>query len=112
MLALRGRARQIVVAVVADEQCDGAHVMGKLLGTRERVSHQTRNSLLQDIVEALEMIDGAGQLADRSGLCRGHPTFIHHVLIHIKRRLWTGRFRNLGPQLPGMLAAVIARMAP
>ena len=53
MLTLHRRSRQVVVA---DEQLDGANVIGKFLGKRQRLAYQTGNTLSQSVVEPLDVI--------------------------------------------------------
>jgi hypothetical protein len=73
MLSLRRSSRQVVVA---NEQLHGANVMGELLGAQERVTYQTRNPLAPRVVETLNMVGCAGQLAGRSVLRGGHHTCV------------------------------------
>jgi hypothetical protein len=85
-------------------------MMGELLGKRSGLAHQTRNSLSQRVVETLDMMGFAGQLADGSMLCRRHDTFVHHLLIRVQHGVLALCSRNLGPQALGTLAAAIPAM--
>ena len=62
MLTLRRSSRQVVVA---DAQFDGPDMIGKLLGERQRLAHQTGDALPQRVVEALNVIGLTRQFADR-----------------------------------------------
>jgi hypothetical protein len=54
MLALCRRSRQVVVA---DEELNGTHMIGELLRERQRLTHQTGNTLAQGVVEPFNMTD-------------------------------------------------------
>jgi hypothetical protein len=69
MLALCRSSRQVVVA---DEELDGTNMVRELLGKRQRLVYQAGHALSQRVVEALDVIGLAGQLADRPVLCGGN----------------------------------------
>src|SRR5215831_16265487 len=58
MLALRHSSCQIVVA---NAQLDGTIMVHELLGKRQHLTHQTRDTLAQRVVETFDMIDFARQ---------------------------------------------------
>ena len=45
---------------MTDEQLDGTDMIGELLGKRQCLAHQARNTLAQRIVEALDVVSFAG----------------------------------------------------
>ena len=95
---------------MADEELDGTDMVREFVGKRQRLTYQAGNALSQRVVEALDVIGFAGQLADRPVLrCGNHP-FVYHVLIGVKRGVLPLRFRNLRPESLGTLAAAITHV--
>jgi hypothetical protein len=107
MLALRCSSPQVVMA---DEQLDGTDMIGQFLGKRQRLTYQARHALAQCVVEPLEVIGCARQLADRPVLRRGNHPFVYDVLVGVKRRMLAVCMRNLRPQALGTLTATIPHM--
>jgi hypothetical protein len=65
---------------VADKILDGTDVAGKFLGERPRVTCQTRYTLPEGVVEALEVMGCAGVLRNRVVPLRRDYPLIHLIL--------------------------------
>jgi hypothetical protein len=82
---------------MTDEELNGTGMVHEFLGKRQRLAYQTGYALSQRIIEALDVIGFARQLADRPMLRRGNHPCVHDILIRVKRGVLTVRLRNLRP---------------
>ena len=93
---------------MADEILDGTDMMSQLLGERQRFPDQTRDTLPQRVIEALDVLGSPGVLRDGFMLLRRNDTAISVVLIRVECGLRTVHPRDLGPQLSCALSIAIA----
>jgi hypothetical protein len=71
--------------VVADEELDDTDVVCQFLGERQRVMHETRNTLLQRVVEAFDVIRFAGSLRDSFVLGWWNHALVDRIAIRVER---------------------------
>jgi hypothetical protein len=83
---------------MANEMLDSTDVMRQLFGEREGLTHQTRNTLPQSIVEALDVIGFACFLCNGFVPVRRDHSRVGVILIRMKRGLFPVYQRNLGPE--------------
>ena len=102
---MRSRRRSSRQVVVAHAPRDGTHVMGELLGARPRVTSQPSNPLAPRGVATRARGGLADELAERSGLRRGHVPVGHPIRLGVTHGVLTGGARTLRPQALGTLAA-------
>jgi hypothetical protein len=65
---------------MTDEELNGTGMVHEFLGKRQRRAYQTGYALSQRIIEALDVIGFARQLADRPMLRRGNHPCVHDIL--------------------------------
>ena len=64
-MTLLGQLLSDAAIIVMDEQPDGPNVVLELLGERQGLSHQSRNSLPQRVVQALDVTRQSTLFTDR-----------------------------------------------
>ena len=67
MLALRGSSDEVIVT---DEHLNGTDMIDEFLGKQQRLTPQTGHTLVQCVIETLDVLRFAGQLDDRFVLRR------------------------------------------
>jgi hypothetical protein len=102
---MRSRRRSSRQVVVAHAPREGTHVMGERLGARPRLTSQPCNPLAPRVVATRERSGGADELAERSGLRRGHAPVGHPIRLGVHHGVLTGGARTRRPQALGTLAA-------